>query len=206
MYARSTTITGTPLNVDRGVTYVRDRVLPAVMGMDGFIGMSMLADRHSGRCIVTTAWEDHAALDRSAGQVKAMRARAADILGGPAVVEEWTIAILHRLHPTPEGAYARVTWTSGHPNRLDRMIDAFGVSIVPRLEDLPGFCSVSMLVNPTDGRASTAVTYDSREALQQSLDRATDMRQEFTRSMGAQVIEVATYELVVAQLRVPETV
>jgi hypothetical protein len=77
---------------------------------------------------------------------------------------------------------------------------------VQAVEDLPGFCSVSMLVNPADGRAATAVTYDSREALQQSLDRATDLRQEFTRSMGARVIEVASYELVVAQLRVPETV
>ena len=206
MYARSTTISGDPQSVDRGVVYVRDRVLPAVMGMDGFIGMSMLADRHSGRCIVTTAWEDHAALQRSAREVKAMRARAATILGGPAVIQEWTIAILHRLRPAPPGACTRVTWTRGHPDRLDRMTDAFGVSIVPRLEDLPGFCSVSVLVDPTDGRASTAETYDSREALQQSLDRATDLRQEFTRSMGAQVLEVATYELVVAQLRVPETV
>ncbi len=206
MYARSTTISGTPPNVDRGVIYVRDRVLPAVMGMDGFIGMSMLADRHSGRCIVTTAWEDHAALTRSAGEVKAMRARAATILGGPAVVEEWTIAILHRRHPAPEGACTRVTWTQGHPDRLDRMTDAFGVSIVPRLEDLPGFCSVSMLVDPTDGRATTAVTYDSREQMQESLDRETDMRQGFSRSMGARVVEVATYDLVVAQLRVPETV
>src|SRR3712207_9063726 len=91
MCARSTTISGIPQSVDRGVVYVRDRVLPAVMGMDGFIGLSMLADRHSGRCIVTTAWEDTAALHRSADEVKAMRARAADILGGTAVVEEWTI-------------------------------------------------------------------------------------------------------------------
>ncbi|NEK87817.1 hypothetical protein GCU60_18925 [Blastococcus saxobsidens] len=206
MYARSTTISGTPLNVDRGVVYVRDRVLPAVMGMDGFIGLSMLADRQNGRCIVTTAWEDSAALQRSAGGVKAMRARAADILGGPAVVEEWTIAVLHRLHAAPEGACARVTWTRGHPDRIDRLADAFAVSIVPRLEDIPGFCSVSMLVNPQDGRATTAVTYDSRDALQRSLDRATDLRQEFTRQMGAQALEVATFDLVVAQLRVPETV
>ena len=206
MYARSTTISGAPQNVDRGVSYVRDRVLPAVLGMDGFIGLSMLADRHTGRCIVTTAWEDSTALRRSAGGVKAMRARAADILGGAAVVEEWTIAVLHRLHAAPEGACARVTWTRGNPARLDRLADSFSVSIVPRLEDIPGFCSVSMLVNPADGRATTAATYDSRDALQQSLDRATDLCQEFTRQMGAKVIEVATFDLVVAQLRVPETV
>ncbi|CCG04423.1 hypothetical protein [Blastococcus saxobsidens] len=206
MYARSTTITGTPVNVDRGVVYVRDRVLPAVLGMDGFVGLSMLADRHSGRCIVTTAWEDRAALHRSAGGVKAMRARTAEILGGPSTVEEWSIAVLHRVRPAPEGACARVTWTRGRPDRLDHMVDAFGVSLVPRLEDIPGFCSVSMLVDPTEGRSTTAVTYESREAIQASLDRATELRQEFSRLMGAQLLEVATFELVVAHLHVPETV
>ncbi|MGY2082273.1 hypothetical protein [Blastococcus sp. SYSU DS0539] len=206
MHARSTTISGTPANIDKGLVYVRDRVLPAVMGMDGFIGLSMLADRHSGRCIVTSAWEDSAALNNSAGQVKAMRARAAEILGGPAVVENWSIALLHRSRPAPEGACARVTWTRGRPEALDRMTDAFGVSIVPRLEDLPGFCSVSMLVDPVDGRTTTTVTYDSREAMHEALDRATQLRQDFTRYMSAQVVEVATFDLAVAQLRVPETV
>ena len=99
MRARSTTVQGNPQNLDKGIHYVSDRVLPAVMGMDGFIGLSMLADRHSGRCIITSAWEDTAALQRSATEVKAMRARAADILGGPATVEAWTIDVLHRLHP-----------------------------------------------------------------------------------------------------------
>lgn len=206
MYARSTTIAGTPANVEQGIGYVRDRVLPAVLGMDGFIGLSMLADRHSGRCIVTSAWEDTAALHRSAREVKAMRARTSEILGGPAVVDEWSIAVLHRFRPTGEGACARVTWTQGRPERLDRMIDAFGVSIVPRLVDLPGFCSVSMLVDPADGRATTAVTYGSRDEMHEALDRASELRHEFTRHMGTRVIEVATFDLVVAQLRVPETV
>ncbi|MGY2065565.1 hypothetical protein [Blastococcus sp. SYSU DS0619] len=206
MDARSTTISGDPANIDRGTVYIRDRVLPAVMGMDGFIGLSMLADRHSGRCIVTTAWEDSTAMHRSADPVKAMRARAADVLGGPAVVEDWSIAVLHRSRPAPDGAFARVTWTRGRPERLERMTDAFRGSIVPRLEDLAGFCSVSMLVDPADGRATTTVTYTDREAMREALDRATVLRQEFTRQMSAQVVEVATFELVVAQLRVPETV
>jgi heme-degrading monooxygenase HmoA len=206
MYARSTTIAGKPAEVERGIVYIRARVLPAVMGMDGFIGLSMLADRHSGRCIVTSAWEDTTALRQSAPQVKAMRARASDILGGPAVIDEWTIAVLHRMHPAPENACARVTWTQGKPERLDGMTDAFGVSMVPRLEDIPGFCSVSVLVEPATGRAVTAVTYDSRDAMHAAIEHATELRQEFTRHTGAQVVEVATFDLVVAELRVPEIV
>ena len=206
MRARSTTIQGNPQNLDKGIHYVSDRVLPAVMGMDGFIGLSMLADRHSGRCIITSAWEDTAALERSASEVKAMRARAADNLGGPASVDAWTIDVLHRLHPTHPGACTRVTWLQNRPQHLDGMVDAFGMSIVPRLEDLPGFCAVSMMTNHDDGRSTTAVTYDSREAMQAALDDATELRRGFTRTMGAELVEVATFELVLAQLRVPETV
>ncbi|TFV47793.1 hypothetical protein [Blastococcus sp. TF02A-35] len=206
MRARSTTIQGSPESLDKGIHYISDRVLPAVMGMDGFIGLSMLADRQSGRCIITSAWEDTAALQRSASEVKAMRARAAEIIGGPATVDAWTIDVLHRLHPTGPGACTRVTWMKNRPLHLDGMIDAFGMSIVPRLEDLPGFCAVSMLTNHDDGRSTTAVTYDSRDAMLAAQDTVSEMRQDFCRAMGAEVVEVAAFELVLAQLRVPETV
>lgn len=31
--------------------------MPALEEMDGYIGLSMLVDRESGRCIATSAWE-----------------------------------------------------------------------------------------------------------------------------------------------------
>ena len=82
MYARSTTVRGDPNSVDEGIAYVRDEVMPAVQRMDGCVGLSMLADRTSGRCIVTTAWADYDALRLSADGVKPMRQRAAEIMGG----------------------------------------------------------------------------------------------------------------------------
>ena len=82
MYARSTTVRGDPNSVDEGIAYIRDEVMPAVQRMDGCVGLSMLADRTSGRCIVTTAWADYDALRLSADGVKPMRQRAAEIMGG----------------------------------------------------------------------------------------------------------------------------
>ena len=32
------------------------QVMPAVLGVDGCVGLSMLVDRISGCCIITTAW------------------------------------------------------------------------------------------------------------------------------------------------------
>lgn len=57
VYARSTTIQAQSECIDTGIAHVRDVVMPALQGMDGCIGVSLLVDRQSGRCIATSAWE-----------------------------------------------------------------------------------------------------------------------------------------------------
>ena len=119
MYARSTSFHGDPHRIDDAVRYVRDRAMPALMGMDGFVGISMLADRGSGRSVVTSSFEDLAALRRSASEMRGIRARIADVLQSPAALAEWRIALLHRERSAPVGARSRVTWCSTEPARLD---------------------------------------------------------------------------------------
>jgi heme-degrading monooxygenase HmoA len=206
MYARSTTIQGDPQYLDDGMMYVHDEVMPAVTQMDGCVGISMLADRGSGRCIVTTSWADEMAMRGSAEGVRTLRERAADIFHGNAEVAEWEIAVLHRMHASGDGACTRVMWTRGDPGNLDRMIDSFRMSVLPRLEELTGFCSVSLMVDRTSGRCATATTYDTRDAMAQALAPVTAMREEFTTATGMEITEVLEFDLVLAHLRVPETV
>ena len=206
MYARSTTIRGNPQAMDDGIAYIRDKVMPAVQQMDGCVGLSMLCDRDTGRCIVTSAWADSAALHRSADGVMAMRQRAAEIMGGEAEVQEWEIALLHRTRGIHHGACARVIWSQGDPAQMERMIDTFRLGLLPRIEDLPGFCSVSVMVDRQSGRTATAVSYDSRESMKEAEGPGLAMRQEFSSQMGTQITEVAAFDIMLAHLRVPETV
>jgi quinol monooxygenase YgiN len=206
MYARSTTVRGAPQAMDAGIAYVRDKVMPTVGQMDGCVGLSMLCDRESGRSIVTTAWADADALHNSAEGVMALRAKAAEIMQGEAEVQEWEIAVLHRLHETHNGACARVIWLKGDPAQMDQMIDAFRMSMVRRMEDLPGFDSCSVMVDRATGRGATAVTYDSRHSMEEAEQMGMAMRQEFTAQMGVDTTEVAEFDVVLAHLRVPETV
>jgi quinol monooxygenase YgiN len=206
MYARSTTVRGNPQSLDDAIAYLRDEVMPAVQEMDGCIGLSMLCDRDSGRCIATTAWETEEAMHNSESGLHAMRQRYAEMLGGPAEVQEWEIAVLHRTQPAPEAACCRVIWTRGDPANLERSVDAFRMSLLPRLEELPGFCSISMLVDPENGRSVTATVYENRDAMNRAAETAKPMREEFTRQVGSEIMEVAEFDLVLAHLRVPETV
>jgi quinol monooxygenase YgiN len=206
MYARSTTVRGNPQNIDEGISYVHDKVMPAVLQMDGCVGLSMLVDRETGRCIVTTAWADAEAMRRSADDVVSIRQKAAEILGGQPEVAEWEIAVLHRMRETDDGACTRVIWAQVNPAGMDPMLDSFRMSLIPRIEELPGFCSVSVMVDRESGRCAMAVTYESRAAMEQANEQAVALRQEFARQVGMNITEVAEFDLVLAHLRVPETV
>lgn len=206
MYARSTHVDADPAKVDAGIAFVRDRVMPALAEMDGFVGLSMLADRGSGRCIAAAAWRDREALDASAAGVAPLRERGAAVFGGRPTVAEWEIALLHRARASSEGAATRVTWCTFDPSGLDRAVDTFSMAMLPRLDDLPGFCSTSVMVDRSSGRAAIAATYADRAGLEASRPKVEAMRREFVEATGGEVTEVAEFDLALAHLRVPETV
>jgi hypothetical protein len=206
MYARSSTIRGNPECLDAGIAYVRDKVMPAVGQMDGCVGLSMLCDREFGRCIVTTAWADSEALRRSADAIRVLRLKTAEIMQGDSEVDEWEIGVLHRMHGTHAGACVRLIWSRCDPTRMDEMIDEFRLGMIPRIEELPGFCSVSVMLDRTHGRAATTVTYDDRDSMNRAQEQGMALRMDFHRQMGMEATEVAEFELVLAHLRVPETV
>ena len=205
MYARTTTVRGDPGAVDEGIEYVRDAVWPMLQHMSGCVGMSMLADREAGRCIITAAWATEEAMQASAESVRDSRSKAAEMLRADTVdVQEWEIAALHRVHPAGPDACTRVIWTEGDRESMDRMVDAFRMSLLPRMEELPGFCSVSLMIDRMTGRTSSAVTYESRDALMRSRQMGAAMREDFATAMGARITEVAEFDLALAHLRVPE--
>jgi heme-degrading monooxygenase HmoA len=180
--------------------------MPAVTALDGYVGLSMLADRESGRCIATTSWASEEAMHDSEGPLHALRGRYAEILGGSLEVQEWEIGILHRARPAPAEATCRVVWSRGDPDSGDRVLDAFRMTVLPRLEQLPGFCSLSMFGNRDTGRATLATVYESRDAMNRATAIVGPMRDELTRQVGGEITEVAEFDLVLAHLRVPETV
>lgn len=206
MYARSNTARGDPRRMDDAIAYIRDEVLPAVREMDGNIGLSMLTDRDSGRSIVTGAWESEAAMRASAERVRPLRERYTSMMGAQVEVHEWEIAVLHRVHEAPEGACTRVTWTRVDPARMDEVLDAYRMTLLPKLEQMGAFCSASLLVDRREGLGAGTVTLADRQALVDSRPAADANREHFTRAMGIEVLEVAEFELAVAHLRVPETV
>jgi hypothetical protein len=204
MFARSTTIQAQPSAIGSGIAYILDDVLPGLLDVDGCVGLSLLVDRQSGRCIATSAWRSAETMHASEAQVRRMRNRAAEAFGGTPQVEEWEIAALHRDHRSRDGACVRVTWIRADPGRLEHAIDVYRMSAQSTMEHLEGFCSASLLVDRLSGRGVISVTYDSQQAMERTRAEAASVRATGTRQAGAQVIDVCEFELVLAHLRVPE--
>jgi hypothetical protein len=173
--------------------------------MKGCLGLSMLVDRQTGRGIVTTAWDTVEDLATSRELVREMRDRVTETTGADhADVEEWEVAAMHRNHHTREGACARVTWLKGDSAEVDRAIDVYKLAALPAMEELPGFCSASLLVDRGIGRAVSTATYDDREALDASRVQAEQLRAGSAQEASAEILDVAEFELVLAHLHIPE--
>jgi heme-degrading monooxygenase HmoA len=208
VYARSTTIQAQPSSIDAGVAQIRDAAMPALQDVDGCVGLSLLADKQTGRCIVTTSWETEEAMRASAERVKPIRDQAAQAFGGigSPMVEEWEIAALHRDHPAGEGACARATWVKLPPDQLDAGINFYKMSVVPDLEAFDGFCGASLLVDRASGRAVTCTSFDSLQALERSREQATALKNTKILEVGAEELDDCEFELRLAHLRAPELV
>jgi hypothetical protein len=206
MYARSSSIQGDPARIEECISYVREEVMPAVTGMDGCIGLSMLVNRETGRCIATTSWASEDAMRATEGQVTGFRSRAAEIMGGAVDVEEWEIAVMHREHEAREGSWCRVTWLTCPPAEVESTLDFFRDTVLMRLEGVDGFCSASLMVDRANGQCCSTARFDSREDLESTREMAQGMRDQRSLESAVEFGDIEECELVIAHLRVPELV
>jgi hypothetical protein len=207
MYARSTTINATGAAIDAGVAYVRDEVMSLITSIEGCIGMSVLVDRATNRCIATSSWTSQEAMRMSEAQLRSVREEAAQRMGGGSFqVQEWEIAIMHRDHGAPEGACARVTWVRPVEGGLDDMVDQFKNMVLPDLEREDGFCSASMLIDREQNLMCGTVCFESRANLESTRQFAAGRRAAMSERTGAEFVDVMECELAIHHLRVPELV
>ena len=205
MYARSTSIRSNPAKLDDGVRYVTDEVLPTIGQSDGCLGLSMLTNRDDGRCIVTTSWRDEQSMRATAEDARTLRHHLQHTLDGHhSDVQEWEIAIVHRDRPAGDGAGAQVTWARIPTNHVDDLLAAYRENLMPKLQELPGFCSLSMMVDRRMGQTVSVTTFENRDAAGLVRRSARSLREQFAQAMGARIVDVAEMDLDLAHLHVPE--
>ena len=74
------------------------------------------------------------------------------------------------------------------------------------MRTLEGFCSASLMINRSTGRAVSCAAYDSAMAMIRARGQAASLRAAASRRYDAVVIDTGEFELALAHLRVPELV
>jgi heme-degrading monooxygenase HmoA len=62
VYARVSTLEGSPEQIDEGLRYLREEILPTGKDDPGFKGLIALGDRQSGKTLSITLWESEEAM------------------------------------------------------------------------------------------------------------------------------------------------
>ena len=194
-----------PGTIDEGIADVRDHVMPAAMTVKGCVGLSMICDHESGRCITTSAWSTREALNRSGKTMLPLLQHASVIFGSQPTLDLWEIAVVHRHGVSGEGACVRCTWLNLDPAGLPHSFETYRLAMLPAFEEMDGFCSASLMVDPITGRAVSSVTFASREAIVASRPAAERLRSRTAEDAGNTVADIQEFELALAHLHVPET-
>ena len=105
MYARVTTIQGTPGKMDDAKGHIQEQTLPQLQKMDGFKGFVALGDRQSGKVLGVTFWESEDALRATEEAVSSVRSGAAEAAGGTLTsVEQYEVFVYEAPSAGPVGA------------------------------------------------------------------------------------------------------
>ena len=85
MFARVTTVQGSPDRVDQGTREFRESFIGAAKEHRGLKGAYLLVDRKSGKFVGITLWNTEADLQAAAGAAAELRAQVAQSMAATAV-------------------------------------------------------------------------------------------------------------------------
>jgi hypothetical protein len=198
MYTRLVSFTGAT-NIDAGVDYLRDEVLPVLNAQRGYRGVTASGDRAAGVLHILSLWEteeDRGASDSALGKA---REEAIKIVGGALEIEnfEQVVEAISK-RPSP-GCHLNVVRVRMDPASIDANVEWFKDMIAPQISSQPGFCSLRNMVDRQTGRAVSGSVFEDKETADASLAAIPDRRAR-AEERGVVFEDIAQREVLFGQL------
>ena len=198
MYTRLVSFTGAT-NIDAGVDYLRDEVLPVINAQRGYRGVTASGDRAAGVLHILSLWEteeDRGASDSALGKA---REEAIKIVGGALEIEnfEQVVEAISK-RPSP-GCHLNVVRVRMDPASIDANVEWFKDMIAPQISSQPGFCSLRNMVDRQTGRAVSGSVFEDKETADASLAAIPDRRAR-AEERGVVFEDIAQREVLFGQL------
>ena len=204
MYLRVTAFKSDPAKLEDGIAFFKDKIVPAMSKVPGYLGATCVVDREKGEGAASTLWESLEAMNSAEQLGQQSRTQSSEATGIEVVdVDRFEITLLEMATPTPQlPGYTRLITAYGDPSKSDRVVQMIRDSI-PNIKGQPGFRSFVAGVNRATGRGFTASSWATPEQREAS-DTATAAQRQPVVDVGAMYgLQIQNVETVVADIKVP---
>jgi len=167
MYARIVQSTAAT-DIDGGVAFVRDNVVPIAQQQHGYRGLAVSADRSASVFGVVSLWTEKAALDGSDSALAKTRDEGEEIIGGQLSVEAFEEVVFEVTQPPTVGTSLLIRRLTMDPAKVEDNIAFFRTTILPQIKATAGFRGVRQLINRETGSAIVSTLWDDPAAMDQA--------------------------------------
>ena len=176
MHVRISTVRGAT-DIDAGLAFIREEVLPQLQQQSGFRGLSASGDRAAGKVTVLSMWETEADLEASESTADKARGSAVGVMGGEASVERyeqtaWEVANT----PPGPGAKLHIRHIKMDPARVDDNLVYFRQNVAPEIKSAPGFLGLRQLIDRSTGEGRVGTLWVDNESMDNALAAAAQRR------------------------------
>jgi heme-degrading monooxygenase HmoA len=171
MYARIVQSTAAT-DIDGGVAFVRDTVVPIIRQQHGYRGLVVSADRAARVFGVLSLWTDKADLEASTSALAKTRDEGQKIIGGELTVEGFEEILFEAKQPPGPGTALLVRHVSMDSAKVDDNIEFFRSTILPQIQATPGFRGVRQMVNRETGSSVVGTLWDDAAAMEKAAAEA----------------------------------
>jgi hypothetical protein len=200
MFTRVLTFTGAK-DIDGGVDFLRDQVVPLLNEQKGYRGVTASADRSAGVVGILSLWDTQSDRDASERALADTRQQGRDIIGGELTVEnfEQLVAEVGATPPGP-GSALMVTRISMDPAKIDENLEFFKREVLPRITASPGFQAVRNMTNRETGHGLVGTAWVDRKAMEAAAAEAIARRPE-GEARGVSFGDASYREMLFADMR-----
>jgi heme-degrading monooxygenase HmoA len=177
MHTRVLTFTGAK-DIDAGVDFLRQKVLPLIREQKGYRGVTASADRSGGVFGILSLWDTQADRDASESALANARQEGLGIIGGELSVETFEELLADVEAPMGPGSALMITRISMDPDKIDENLAFFKSDVLPRIKASAGYQGMRNMMNRETGRGLVGTVWADNAAMKAASDEAMSRRPE----------------------------
>ncbi|HUR14344.1 MAG TPA: hypothetical protein VM097_07610 [Mycobacteriales bacterium] len=175
MFTRLTTITAAQ-NIDDGLAFIRDTVVPTLQQQRGYAGLIASTDRAGSVLAALTVWQDEASRDASESGIAKVRDEAVRVIGGTVSVTLHEQVLFEQAKPIEAGTALLVRPIRMDPAAIDGNIAYFRAEVLPQIQAEKGYRAVRQLIDRTTGEGLAGTVFDDQASLRVAAAHAEERR------------------------------